>query len=330
MIEALVREAACRDGLAIEGTRLQPLVELGIQPGDFLRDRAPFMAPAVDTRRSASVRASARDHVVAYLTVLDDLLRAAGGSYLCGSAPVAAEEDPSDLCERAILNGARRGGVPVEVLHAVALNETGRKAEGRLRPWPWAINRDGKGYWFDSYEEALAFAKQSLAEGRPSFDVGCVQINYRWHGHAFPSLEDMFDPEWTATYAAQFLRTLYEERGSWSEAAGAYHSLTPEKAMTYRARFDRLLAELEPGALTGAEALVAAARPQARFSSRQARREAQRRAMAERIRAATPAPAAPGGIAGIFVPAAGALVSQGTPLLAPGQPLLSGPPGGLF
>ena len=34
---------------------VQPLLEVGIQPGDFLRDRAPFMAPAVDTRRSAAV-----------------------------------------------------------------------------------------------------------------------------------------------------------------------------------------------------------------------------------------------------------------------------------
>ena len=56
-------------------------------------------------------------------------------------------------------------------------------------------------------------ASRASPTGRTSFDVGCVQINYRWHGHAFPSLEDMFDPEWTATYAAQFLRTLYEERG---------------------------------------------------------------------------------------------------------------------
>jgi hypothetical protein len=251
---------------------------------------------------------------------------------LAAAPPARADApaDPSALCDAAIVKGARRGGVPVEVLFAVALTETGQHRDGRMRAWPWAINREGKGYWFENRDEALAFGRQSLAAGRPSFDVGCVQINYRWHGHAFPSLEDMFDPEWTATYAAQFLRTLYEERGSWSEAAGAYHSLTPEKAMTYRARFDRLLAELEPGALTETEALVAAAQPAARFSSRQARREAQRRAMAEKIRAAAPAPATPGGIAGIFVPAAGALVSGGTPLLAPGQPLLSGAAGGLF
>ena len=242
------------------------------------------------------------------------------------------EADPSALCDAAIVKASRRGGVPAEVLFAVALTETGQHRDGRMRAWPWAINREGKGYWFKTREEALAFGKQSLADGRRSFDVGCVQINYRWHGHAFPSLEDMFDPEWTATYAAQFLRTLYEERGSWSAAAGAYHSLTPELAGKYRVRFDRLLAELEPGGLTEAEALVASAQPETRFSTRQSRREAQRRAMAERIRAAgPPPPPAPGGIAGVlFVPAAGALLAPGTSLLTQGQPLLSGPPGSLF
>jgi Transglycosylase SLT domain len=244
----------------------------------------------------------------------------------------AGTGDPSDLCERAIVNGARRGGVPVEVLFAVALTETGQHRDGRMRAWPWAINREGKGYWFKSHEEAMAFAQASLAQGRPSFDVGCVQINYRWHGHAFPSLDDMFDPEWTATYAAQFLRTLYEERGSWSAAAGAYHSLTPDKAQIYRVRFDRLLADLDPGALTEAESLVAAVGPDRRLSTRAARREAQRRAIADRIRAAGPPPEpGAGGIAGVlFVPAPGALFAQGTPLLAPAQPLIAAAPGGLF
>ena len=76
-----------------------------------------------------------------------------------------------------------------------------------------------------------------------------MQINYRWHGHAFPSLEAMFDPEWTATYAAQFLRTLYEERG---ELVGGGRGLPLADARSspevYRQRFDRLLAGLEPGA----------------------------------------------------------------------------------
>ena len=54
----------------------------------------------------------------------------------------------------------------------------------------------------------------------------------------------MFDPDAGAAYAAQFLKSLYAERGDWSAAAGAYHSQTPERAGVYRARFDRILAGL--------------------------------------------------------------------------------------
>jgi glutathione S-transferase len=69
---------------------LQLLIDTGIDPGAFMRDRAPFMAPAVDTRRSATVRESARDHVVAYLRALEGLL-GTGTGFLCGERPVAAD-----------------------------------------------------------------------------------------------------------------------------------------------------------------------------------------------------------------------------------------------
>ena len=144
------------------------------------------------------------------------------------------------------------------MLHAISLTETGRAQGGRLRPWPWAINREGQGYWFGSRDEALAFAKASVAAGRTSFDVGCFQINYFWHGRNFPSLEAMFDPETGADYAASFLKALYQERGDWSAAAGAYHSQLPERAGVYRTRFDRILA-----GLGGQPIQVAAAEPDA-------------------------------------------------------------------
>lgn len=237
------------------------------------------------------------------------------------------------LCELAIVNGARRGGVPPEVLYAISLTETGRKTNGRVRPYPWAINREGKGHWFETREEALAFAKQSLADGRKSFDVGCVQINYRWHGHAFPTIEDMFNPEFTATYAAQFLRNLHDERQSWSEAAGAYHSLTPDLAAIYRKRFDALLASLDATPLTETEALIATVTPeQPRASTRQARREAQRRDAAERIRTAGPPPdPVMGSVAAVQIPrAGGGLLVQGGPMLTQGGPLLNAARGSLF
>ena len=156
------------------------------------------------------------------------------------SSMLEASDRESARCEAAIAQGARDTGVPQEVLHAISLTETGRKENGRLRPWPWAINREGQGYWFKTREEAMHFARTSLAEGRKSFDVGCFQINYRWHGHNFTSLEAMFDPVTGARYAGTFLRDLYAESGDWSRAAGSYHSRTPHFANIYRTRFDRI------------------------------------------------------------------------------------------
>ena len=178
---------------------------------------------------------------------------------LAAALPARASDEA--ICERAIVDErpARRraaGGA------ARRLADRDRAAAERPpAPWPWAINREGQGHWFATREQALAFAMASVAAGRTSFDVGCFQINYRWHGHNFPSVEAMFDQDVNAAYAARFLRALYAERGDWSAAAGAYHSQTPALAGVYRARFERILAGLGAAPL-----LLASAKP-----SRQAR-----------------------------------------------------------
>jgi hypothetical protein len=161
---------------------------------------------------------------------------AAGGA----RADIGADEAGAEICEAAIVAGAHATGVPQEVLHAISLTETGRAIGGRLRPWPWAINREGQGFWFADREQAMAFARSSLADGRRSFDVGCFQINYHYQGHRFLSLDQMFDPVAGAIYAGRFLADLYAESGNWSLAAGAYHSRTPHYAQLYRTRFDRI------------------------------------------------------------------------------------------
>ncbi|MFS4437038.1 lytic transglycosylase domain-containing protein [Paracoccaceae bacterium GXU_MW_L88] len=136
---------------------------------------------------------------------------------------------------------AASGHVPAEVLAAITITETGRNGQ----PWPWTVNLEGKGHWFDTRDAALAFARKARAAGRTSFDVGCFQVNYRWHGEYFASLEDMFEPRVNAAYASKFLGDLFNETGSWSAAAGAYHSRTPKYANIYRARFDRIIAQLD-------------------------------------------------------------------------------------
>lgn len=156
------------------------------------------------------------------------------------SLPHAATARPSNLCDRAAERAARTHDVPLAVLRAITRTETGRVHAGRMEPWPWTVNMEGEGRWFADVDAARAYIDKSFRRGARSFDVGCFQINYKWHGAAFRSIAHMFDPEANASYAARFLKTLHDETGDWSVAAGYFHSRTPELAGRYRARFERI------------------------------------------------------------------------------------------
>jgi len=140
-------------------------------------------------------------------------------------------------CDRAAVYASQKTGVPLSVLQAISLTETGRKNNGIMRPWPWTVNMEGKGVWFENEDGARAYVYKHYKRGARSFDVGCFQINYKWHGHAFSSIEEMFSPKPNALYAAKFLSKLYQEKGSWVDAAGAYHSRTVKHAEKYKKRF---------------------------------------------------------------------------------------------
>lgn len=147
-------------------------------------------------------------------------------------------------CDHAAIVASRETGVPIDVLRAISLTETGRNGPDGFRPWPWTVNMEGAGRWFDEFSSAKSYVDQHFSKGARSFDVGCFQINYRWHGQAFASIEEMFEPTKNARYAAKFLKELYAEFGDWSKAAGAYHSRTPKYAKRYTARFDRIRGRL--------------------------------------------------------------------------------------
>ena len=158
--------------------------------------------------------------------------------------PIANAKGTANLCNAAAITAANITAMPPDVLLALTLVETGRNRDGSFDPWPWTVNMEGKGYWFSTREEAVDFVTKRYSTGSRSFDVGCFQINHRWHGESFTSFHQMFDPLANATYAAKFMTSLYDEGGSWSWAAGAYHSRTASLSAKYRTRFDRIIATL--------------------------------------------------------------------------------------
>lgn len=166
-------------------------------------------------------------------------------------APVSARVAPGvgapALCIEAAREAAERHGVPVNVMLAITLVETRRTVNGVSGPWPWTLNIEGKGYWYETRSEALSHAERVLAQGRRLIDLGCFQLNFRWHGGNFATADQMLEPALSADYAARFLSGLHAETGDWIRAAGLYHSRTPLHSRRYRGLVGRALARLGAG-----------------------------------------------------------------------------------
>jgi soluble lytic murein transglycosylase-like protein len=123
-------------------------------------------------------------------------------------------------CETEILHASAEYGVPVGILYAVGLAETGRK--GSLQPN--AMNIEGKAVFPASRAEALRIFAGAKSRGAKLIDVGCMQINERYHGSHFAGISDMFDPHHNVDYAARFLVDLKRQHMTWSMAVARYHA----------------------------------------------------------------------------------------------------------
>jgi hypothetical protein len=152
--------------------------------------------------------------------------------------PFIAPLVPGALCRAAIATTERASTLPPQLLAAIARVESGRRdpVSGKMAPWPWTINAEGQGTYYDTKAQAIAAAQALQARGVRSFDVGCMQINMMHHPHAFASLEQAFDPSANAAYAVRFLTELHTQTNDWPRAAGLYHSATPELGAAYQAQ----------------------------------------------------------------------------------------------
>jgi len=171
--------------------------------------------------------------------ILCRVLVALGGLAIL-AGPLAAVASGADRCGAIADRIERTQGIPPGLLQALALAESGRAEQGTHRAWPWAVRSGDEGFYLPSKAAALAKVEELRAAGRSNIDVGCMQINLGYHGEAFGSLEDAFDPIHNVAYGADFLRRLQRQTGSWAKATGRYHSADRERGQAYRARVYRI------------------------------------------------------------------------------------------
>ena len=138
-------------------------------------------------------------------------------AFTSSAAALAAAANP---CEGEMRAAAVKYEVPLGVLYAVGLTESGRKDSLQ----PLAMNIAGEAYFATSLDDAIQHFDAAEADGIKLIDIGCMQINHYFHGREFASLRRMFDPHANVDYAARFLKALRRQEGSWTLAVARYHA----------------------------------------------------------------------------------------------------------
>ena len=167
------------------------------------------------------------------LTALTQVAQATGAAARTSAEQATAQQN-WNTCRQAAYALEDIHHTPRGLIAAITLTETGRRGpQGKLEAWPWTINAEGRGYHFTSKREAIRAVRRLMAEGKRSIDIGCMQVNLRFHPRAFTSLEEAFDPEANIAYAITFLKDLHRKSRSWDLAVGNYHSYSPALNQRY-------------------------------------------------------------------------------------------------
>ena len=137
------------------------------------------------------------------------------------------------LCENTIESIETQTDIPKGLLLGIGKAEAIRKIKNKFVIWPWTLNHAGKSMFFDTKKQMRNYVFKNLKRNDFNIDVGCMQINIKWHKNNFKKISDMFEVNPNISYAASFLQQLKNKYGSWDKAIKHYHSSDPKKNKPY-------------------------------------------------------------------------------------------------
>lgn len=220
----------------------EPVYACGLKP--FLAWAARFEGQRVDANADgvAAVVIAGKPVSLATLFVRAGWLRPADltddaqasmterrGGWACASARAPFE--------------AMHTSVDPEILAGIALNESAFNG----RAWPWTLNVAGRGFFFRTRDDAYRAIRYLISNGRSDFDVGIMQVNWKYHGKRFASAWDALAPATNIRVAEGILNENYRQTHSAVKAVAYYHSAHPAPGREYLARFVKHLSQIERG-----------------------------------------------------------------------------------
>ncbi|KWA08132.1 transglycosylase SLT domain-containing protein [Burkholderia territorii] len=238
-VSVVIQDRATRQVAMLPG---KPVFYCGLDA--FIEWASPLIGQPVRSSREAGITVAIDGRDVA----LDDLFIDRGWL----QPAVLDDGAQAALAERRGGWACARAAVPFELLHTnvdpkilagIALNESNYRG----RAWPWTLNVAGQGFYFKSREEAYKAVEALLAHGRTDFDVGLMQVNWRYHGKRFASAWDALAPASNVAVAEAILTENFAKTDSVAKAIAYYHSANPNPGRSYLTRFVRHLSLIEAG-----------------------------------------------------------------------------------
>ena len=146
----------------------------------------------------------------------------------------ASTKKKNESCEKVIETIEDLTDIPKNLLLSIGKSESGRILKNNKHViWPWTVNHAGKSLFFDTKNQMKKYVLKYVKKQDYNLDVGCMQINLKWHKNNFKKISDMFAVEPNVSYAASFLLQLKNKHGSWDKAIKHYHSSDPKKNKPY-------------------------------------------------------------------------------------------------
>ena len=160
----------------------------------------------------------------------------------------------SNSCEKIIKSIELQTDLPKGLLLGIGKAEAIRKINNKYIIWPWTVNHAGKSMFFDTKKQMRNYVFKNLKRNDFNIDVGCMQINIKWHKNNFKKIVDMFEVSPNISYAASFLIQLKNKHGSWDKAIKHYHSSDPKKNIPYLIKVKSFWKKLDGKKIIKAEA----------------------------------------------------------------------------
>lgn len=105
--------------------------------------------------------------------------------------------------------------------------------KGKIQPWPWTLNVNGRPLFFSSKAQALEVAEYHIVKGA-WVDLGFGQVSWNYHHDKFSSVAQALEPSTNIRAACSILNKGFSKHSDTRTAVAYYHrNQLGERAFKY-------------------------------------------------------------------------------------------------